>query len=267
MSTGDYRSIFAAVEAKLIEVGSQNLPVEQVGASLDKYKRVEGQAFSDDQCYSKLVAVTFYSGFRAATVSDKMPAICKHFPNYQTVVRYGEAEIREILRDGSMVRNERKIRSSVHNARVFQDIVQTYGSFQEYVDSFAPYNEFENLLLLREELEWRFKGLGEVTSFHFLTDLGLPVLKPDRVICRIFKRLGLIRSTDLTLRAVVEGRTFAQATGHPIRYVDIVFAAYGQVKSEGLGIKRGICVKNSPACQICGLRDYCEYYKQTSVPE
>ena len=31
-----------------------------------------------------------------------------------------------------------------------------------------------------------------------MTDIGLPVLKPDRVISRIFERIGLIESEELT---------------------------------------------------------------------
>ncbi|MFW6116306.1 MAG: DNA-3-methyladenine glycosylase I [bacterium] len=265
MSADDYRRIFAAVEAKLIEVASQTLTVDRVRKTLNESKKLEGRTFSDDECYSKLVVVTFYSGFRAETVTDRMPAIRKHFPDYETVAAYGESDIQAILRDKSILRHEQKIRSSVGNATVVQEMVGTYGSFHAYIDSFAPHSSFRNLLLLREDLQSRFKYLGDVTSFHFMTDLGLRVLKPDRVICRIFKRLGLIRSTDLILKTVVEGRAFACATGYPIRYIDKVFVAYGQESSEGLGIQKGICVKNSPDCAICGVQDYCDYYRERSA--
>jgi DNA-3-methyladenine glycosylase I len=53
----------------------------------------------------------------------------------------------------------------------------------------------------------------------------LQVLKPNRVICRIFYRLGLIRSELDTEEALRQGRLLAQATREPIRYIDIVFVA------------------------------------------
>lgn len=99
---------------------------------------------------------------------------------------------------------------------------------------------------LRDELESIFYGLGKVTSFHFLIDIGKPVLKPDRVICRVFERLGLIENREQLLEAVLQGRKFAEATGYPIRYIDIVFVAYGQVKSSEYGIDRGICLEENP---------------------
>ena len=142
------------------------------------------------------------------------------------------------------------------------DIVRDYGSFQKFVDSYAPRGSFENLLLLKEDLEYRFKGLGEVTTYHVLTDIGMPVIKPDRVICRIFKRLGLIDNDGQLLKTVMQGRKFAQATRHPIRYIDIVFATYGQMESRELGITRGICLEERPSCSLCGVKNYCNYYAQ-----
>ena len=61
-----------------------------------------------------------------------------------------------------------------------------------------------------------------------MMDIGLPLMKPDIVVARIFYRLGLIPceefKKDSDAETVVRAREqFANATGHPIRYVDIVF--------------------------------------------
>ena len=91
--------------------------------------------------------------------------------------------------------------------------------------------------------------------YHFLTDIGMPVLKPDRVICRIFQRLGLIENEQQLLKTVIQGRKFAGATCYPIRYIDIVFVAYGQVQSLEFGMEKGICLKKKPLCNLCGAKD------------
>ncbi|WP_094226858.1 hypothetical protein [Methanolobus psychrotolerans] len=75
-----------------------------------------------------------------------------------------------------------------------------------------------------------------------MTEIGLPVLKPDRVITRIFKRIGLIESEDQLLKTVIHGRKFSQETGLPIRYIDIIFAIYGQMVSSA--------VNNSPLSAV-----------------
>ena len=261
----DYRAIFDGVESTLISVGSRNLPEEKIRARLDKFKEFEGRIFTDAEYYWTLVCVIFYSGFRATTVGGKLDVIQGRFPDYETAAGYGDDEVSRILSDPEMIRNRRKVQACVDNARTFKSIVNQYGSFQGYVDSFSPAESFEDLMLLKEELEYRFKGLGRVTTYHFLTDIGLPVLKPDRVICRIFHRLGLIESKKQLLKAVIQGRKFAQATGHPVRYVDIVFVAYGQMESKGFGIERGICLEENPACSLCGVTSYCQYHAQTGT--
>jgi len=131
-----------------------------------------------------------------------------------------------------MIRNKRKIFAVVENAVAFKALIGEYGSFQAYLDSLRPNESFEQLLVLKRDLAPRLSYLGGVTAYHFLTDIGLPVLKPDRVLCRIFHRRGLISDETDIQETVRQGRRFADETGQPIRSIDIVFVAYGQVQSE-----------------------------------
>jgi DNA-3-methyladenine glycosylase I len=260
----DYKAIFEKVESTLISVGSANLSADRICANLDKFKHLEDKAFSDADYYWILVYVVFYAGFTAATVNAKLNLIRQYFPDYETVTGYDENKTDEVLSDPEIIRNRRKVQACIENAKVFKSIVNEHGSFQAYIDSFSPTASFENLMLLKEELEYRFKGLGRITTYHVLTDIGLPVLKPDRVICRIFHRLGLIESDEQLLKTVIQGQKFAQATGHPIRYIDRIFVAYGQVKSQEFGLISGICLEQSPLCSICGVTDYCDYFAQNA---
>lgn len=223
----DYKDIFQKIESNLILIGSRNIPIDELKKKLDSFKYLENKTFSNADYYRILVDVIFYSGFRAATVNARLDLLRIYFPDYETVAGYDDATVNEILSDQQMIKNTRKIESCVKNARTFKSIVETHGSFQAYIDSFAPIMSFENLMLFKEELEWKFSGLGKITTYHFLTDIGMPVIKPDRAICRIFKRLGLIESDQQLLKTVIQGRKFAQATGFPNRYVDIIFAVYG----------------------------------------
>ena len=259
----DYRAIFEGVESTLIRVGSSNrvgcrsLSVSEIRTNLERYKELEGRRFSDEEVFMTLVKVVFYSGFRAATVTDRLDVIHQHFPDYRTVATYGKSEVDRIVSDPAMIRNRGKIQACVKNARTFKSIVSKHGSFQSYVDSYSPKASHENLLRLKAELQHRFSYLGEITTYHALMEIGMPTLKPDRVICRIFHRLGLIQGTDHTLEAIEQGSEFARATGYPIRYIDIVFVFYGQSQSREVGLEKGICLKDNPRCDLCGVSAYC----------
>jgi DNA-3-methyladenine glycosylase I len=258
----EYKAIFERTESTLINIGSQNVSENEIRANLDAFKRLEGKTFTDSEYYWILVRVIFFAGFKAATVNARLDLIRQHFPDYHTVSAYGDNKITDILNDPNMIRNRRKVQSCVDNAKTFKSIISENGSFQSYIDSFRPAASFENLMLLKEELEYRFSGLGRITTYHFLTDIGMPVLKPDRVICRIFKRLGLIESEKQLLKTVIQGRKFAEATNQPIRYIDIVFVAYGQMEFKEFGLNSGICLENNPSCSLCGVRNYCKDIKK-----
>jgi DNA-3-methyladenine glycosylase I len=258
----DYKAIFIGVESTLFKVGSRNLPLAQIQKELEGYKHREGQHFTDNEFYEKLVRIVFYSGFRAETVSKKLPVIHAHFPDYASVAKFGDREVRDILDDKQMIKNKNKVRACVENAKSVEKIVREYGTIQKYIDTFEATKSDGNLLRLREDIQQRFSGLGPITTYHFLTSIGMPVLKPDRVIRRIFTRLGLMGDNPSDFSFTEEGRKFATATGYPIRYIDIVFVCYGQVKSPEVGLEHGICLEKNPRCSMCGLTGHCDYYSQ-----
>ncbi len=256
----EFKQIFLLAESSLIK--QSMLSELDFQKQYGVFKNFKKKNRSDNDFFQLLVMIIFYSGFKAAIVEKKEKIILGHFPDYKNVSIYSDADFEKIFSDSNMIKNERKIKSCIKNAKVFDKIVNQYGSFQNYIDSFDAQSSFENLIFLKEELEFRFDYLGGVTVYHFLTDIGFNVLKPDRVILRIFKRLGLIENEKQLLKAIVLGQLFSKHTEIPIRYIDIIFVKYGQQgESEKFGLKNGICLEKEPNCKVCGLINYCKYNK------
>lgn len=253
LSKFQYKDVFKKIEETLIQEGSRELSIEKIQEQLGQYKEITFNYRSDAEYYKLIVLVVFYSGFKAQTVTSKRNIILGHFSDWQNVANYTEEDVQRIMNDPQMISNENKIRACINNAQAINQIVNQFESVHQYINGFNPNDSAENLLLLKEDLESRFSYLGKITVYHFMTDIGLNVLKPDRVICRIFKRLGLIDNENQLLSTVLQGRKFQQHTGYSIRYIDIVLVAYGQVEFSDLGIKKGICL-TQPRCEICPLR-------------
>lgn len=258
-----YAEVFSAVEKHVLASSSERVSPEQVKSRLDEFKHVATRSFSDADYFRMLVFVAFYSGFKAETVSRKRTVIEECFPTWEVVAEYDEEDIRGILHRKNMIANKRKIRACVNNARTLRNIVHQHGSFKAFLDHHLRSDSFEDLMLLKELLQTRFDYLGGITVYHFMTDVGLNVLKPDLVISRLFKRLGLLESEEQPLKAIIEGRKFAAATRLPIRYIDIVLVTYGQVASSDLGSVKGMCLKE-PRCSACSIRSYCRYESEGS---
>ena len=256
----DYNDIFKQTESTLRKYST--FSDSEFDDVYGRFKLFGNKKRTDDDYFEMLVMIIFYSGFKASTVENKERIILGHFPNFETVSKYTDKDFSKIMSDSSMIRNANKIKACIANAKTFKNIVKEFGSFSNYIKSFDADESFENILLLKEELEYRFEYLGGITVYHFLTDLGLKVIKPDRVICRIFKRIGLIENEKQLLKTVIHGRRFAKATNLPIRYIDIIFVKYGQQgESDMFGLKNGICLENNPNCKICGLKKYCKELK------
>lgn len=255
-----YKEIFLNIENTLRKQSS--FSEEKFNSRFGQFKHFENQEFSNYDYYNKLVEIVFYSGMNAATVSKKMPTIKKYFSNYREASSYDKTKIKEIMSDPGMIKNKPKIEACVKNANVFINIINEFGSIKDYIENYQPQKNFENLLLFKEAIDYRFAYLGQITSYHFMTEIGLPVLKPDRVITRIFERLGLIEDKSQYLKTVIQGRKMSQATGYPIKYVDICLVKYGQKgKDDFFGLKDGICLEKNPKCSFCNINDYCSYNK------
>lgn len=236
---------------------------------LGDFLNLDYKRMTDSDIYWKLVCVMFYSGMRACTVTQKLPAIKNHLYDFRKVKYYSVQDLDRFLSDPQTIHYPQKFAACVANAKEFDNLLKKYSSFSKYLESFGDLQNQVSIDNLRLDLRKKFKYLGERTVNHFLMDLGVGVLKPDRVVCRIFKRLKFIDNEDEIDRAIRVGRDTAEATGFPIRYIDIVFVKYGQQgKDDSFGLNDGICLEKRPKCRVCGVTKYCHWYarNQSSQP-
>ncbi|MBX7190775.1 MAG: DNA-3-methyladenine glycosylase I [Sandaracinaceae bacterium] len=247
--------IFRAIERSLIEECRTSQP--DIEATIEREVGRAGLDDSDDALFQKLVMVVFYSGFKAATVTAKRETILKHLGDWRVAREYGPGDVDRIVDDSAMIGHRRKVEACIANAKTVAAIVTRCGSFSAYLRDRIGDGALSDLLVLKEDLEAEFEYLGGITVYHFMTDLGLNVLKPDRVIMRIFHRLRLVDDTNRYFRAIQIGQRMASEAGASMRRVDRVLVAYGQVETEEFGLAKGICLEEKPRCTRCGVRDQC----------
>ncbi len=256
-SEPELKSLFTAIENSVVAEGKTLVP--EVREVIDRVCADARMDESDDDLFHKLVLVVFYSGFRAATVTAKREVILRHLGDWRRAKDFGPAEVSAVLADQEMIANRAKVEACVHNAKQVALLSERHGSFAGYLKSF-PLEE------LREELKDTFKFLGKVTVYHFMTDTGFDVLKPDRVVMRVFHRLGLVEDLDRHEEAIEVGRKIAAAAGVPIRRVDRVVVAFGQVETKEFGLAHGICLETKPRCMACGVSARCHQHQNLAAP-
>jgi len=249
------KAIFEGVESTVIATGDRRARTRPMRDELWEDAANAARTHTDADYFRIMVHVIFYAGMKAIIVTKKESAIDRHFPSYPVAAGYGEQDILAILADPEMLRNEKKIRACIDNANKFAEVVTEYGSFAEYLRKIASVEDLRtgiksvgDLRRLWTDLQGRFKFLGRIVSFHYLMEIGYNLVKPDRVITRIFSRLRLVdglpnplhpdpqKLTDEQLWQIVQvGQQIAESTQLPIRYIDLVFVVFGQMGGAELG--------------------------------
>ena len=225
---------------------------------IEYWRKYSNQFQNDDDFFNLLVTITFYSGFRSKTVSERLPEIRNSLGNYQKVKNYTFEDVERILKDRKVIANAPKVCSTILNARQFERLINEHGSFKKYLQSFNFKREVwnEETERLYADLMHRFYYLSEVTTYHFLMDLGAFCIKPDRQIVALLESLDKVKNDDrrLNQKVVDIGREMAKETGENIRVVDIVLVTMRQ--GDEFGFKTPICPSQ---CDKCKLNSRCRY--------
>jgi len=127
----------------------------------------------DDAGYFELMTKTlFTAGLNWGMIERKWFGFRKAFSGFSLakVSRLTERDVRRLMADEGIVRNERKIRATVHNAGQFIGLKKEFGSFGRYLDSFG-----KNEKRLQSDLQERFEHLGTSTARMFLWSVGYPL--------------------------------------------------------------------------------------------
>jgi DNA-3-methyladenine glycosylase I len=265
-----FGKLYTLIEKTVRNISRKNnYPQQDFEKDIKKWRNRSKEFKDDDDFFKLLVKITFYSGFKAMTASDKMNVIIENLGEYQEVEDFNSNDIERLCKQEGMIRNVSKIRATILNARIFDELISEYGTFRKYLDTYRfRTDDWDSKMdKLYRDLKKRFHYLGPVTTYHFLMDIGAWVAKPDRQIVSLFDRLGLLKEKSSKKREqeVIEiCRKMAKQTGEKIRVVDMILVNMGQ--GLKFGLDGPICPKYCKYCQIKKNNIYCKDGNPTGHP-
>lgn len=123
----------------------------------------------DSEYFERMSRALFTAGLSWSMVEKKWPNFRKSFAAFspERVAKMTEKDVKSLMGDTGIVRNERKIRATIHNAGEFTRLKKEFGSFKGYVDSFG-----KDEASLQEDLQKKFKHVGGSTARMFLWSVG-----------------------------------------------------------------------------------------------
>jgi len=126
---------------------------------------------NDDGYFENMTRVIFQGGLNWRIIDRKWPNFRKAFSNFSidTVAKYDETEVEQLMNDAGIVRNRAKIVATITNAKQFQTIMRNHESFRSYIDSL---DKSENYARMVKELAKKFSRLGPSSARIFLYSVG-----------------------------------------------------------------------------------------------
>jgi len=124
---------------------------------------------NDTEYFERMSKAIFTAGLNWSMVEKKWPNFRKAFAAFtpEKVAKLTEKDVKTLMGDTGIVRNEKKIRATIHNAGEFVSLKKEFGSFKGYVASFGKDEE-----RLQEDLQEKFQHVGGSTARMFLWSVG-----------------------------------------------------------------------------------------------
>ena len=130
----------------------------------------------DREYFERMTTHMFSAGLNWKVVENKKAGFEQAFSNFSPakVAKFTGSDVKRLMNDPGIVRNEKKIQATIYNAARFLEVTKEYGSFKQYLDHFGKAEE-----KLQTDLRERFHHLGPSTARMFLYAVGYP-LTPNK---------------------------------------------------------------------------------------
>lgn len=112
---------------------------------------------NDKKLFEFLILEGMQAGLSWITILRKRDNFRKAFDNFDfnKVSAYNERDIKRLLKNAGIIRNELKIRSAVKNARAFLDVRREFGTFNNYIWGFIDGKPIQNAWKSMKEIPAR----------------------------------------------------------------------------------------------------------------
>jgi len=124
---------------------------------------------SDDVYFERMSKAMFSAGLNWKMVDNKWPNFRKAFDGFSMgkVAKFDENDVRRLMADAGIVRNEKKIRATIFNAQEALRLKKEYGSFERFIKSF--HGAHDGAIY---EITQRFRHVGPSSSRTFMWMVG-----------------------------------------------------------------------------------------------
>ncbi len=133
---------------------------------------------NDDAYFENMTRVIFQAGLSWKMIDQKWPNFKKAFKDFSIdqVARFNEKDVKRLMSNAEIVRNQAKIVATIKNAKHFHSIKKEHGSFRTFLNS---HDKSSNYASVVKELGKRFQRLASSSARIFLYTVGEDIKHPE----------------------------------------------------------------------------------------
>ena len=137
-----------------------------MAATTTVHRRIRTPALSD--YLAVMSRAVFQAGLSWAAIDRQWLALCDAFDGFdpRKVAKYGDKDLRRIMRHPGILHSERKIKATIANAQAMLELDSRHRGLRRYLRSHDSY------AALTADLRKRFKYVGVISAYYFLYRVG-----------------------------------------------------------------------------------------------
>lgn len=235
----DTRIIIESMLAHVVSASSEAL--ELIGF----YGNLSLRDLDNDDILEQLCWIVYSSGFRYDIIKKYWPSLTHAYHGFRVeeVAALSSDPVHGASRicEESGFRNLSKAEWCIFNARRILEIDErerASGGLKGYLVRLSNWSPAELVALTPEiRRELGFKGIGELTVFHLLKNVGIDIFKPDIHVRRILSKLGLVQSQFAEVSDICKAMQYLSSMSLiRIGELDTLLFCYGRLTGDDVDL-------------------------------
>ncbi len=205
---------------------------------MDYYRNIALNDMTNSDIYAEICWIAYSSGFRYDIIKKYWTSIRKelYFFDIHKVASFIDDidYYSQRICKNSGFKNVRKAQWCIKNAVRMIELDSekcNYGGFKGYLLELSQKGPDELVEMTPRLLEdFKFNGIGKVTIFHFLKNIGINIFKPDIHVRRILTNLGFIEKEKSSMRDIYNVmKDISEKMDIEVVELDTLLFSYGKV--------------------------------------
>jgi len=208
---------------------------------IDYYKKLNIINMENDDIYREICWIIYNSGFKYEIIKKYWSFIQNSLDDFNVnkvaLMIDNMDYYAKYVCNKSGFNNIKKAKWCIYNANRILELDKekdNYDVFKNYLIYLSQKNRKELIEMIPNLInDFKLKGIGKITIYHLLKNIGIDIFKPDIHLCRTLKNLQIINNEKISIKEIYFAmEKLSDETNMNFKELDTLFFIYGMVTKD-----------------------------------